>query len=64
VRVEVDPDLCEGHGRCCEQAPEVFAFDDSDVMHIILPKISEDQRLRVEAAVHDCPRQALRLTED
>jgi ferredoxin len=64
VRVEVDRDLCEGHGRCCEQAPEVFTMDDGGVMHIVLPTIPEDQRRRVEAAVRDCPRQALLLTED
>jgi ferredoxin len=64
MRVMVDLDLCEGHGQCCEQAPDVFASDDDDVMHIVSPDISDDQRPRVEAAVLGCPRQALRLTDD
>jgi ferredoxin len=28
MKVHVDPELCQGHGRCYATAPEVFAADD------------------------------------
>ena len=63
MKVIADRDLCEGHARCVEAAPAVFEIDDDDEMHIIDENPGEDQRRGVEAAVANCPRQALSLRE-
>jgi ferredoxin len=63
MKVVVDRDLCEAHGRCVEAAPAVFEIRDDDQMHILNENPGEDQRRAVETAVANCPRQALSLHE-
>ena len=59
MKVVVDRDLCEAHGRCVEAAPAVFEIRDDDQMYILDENPGEDQRQAVETAVANCPRQAL-----
>ena len=63
MKVVVDRDLCEGHARCVEAAPAVFEIDDDDEMRVIDENPGEGQRPGVEAAVSNCPRQALTLRD-
>ena len=63
MKVVVDRDLCEGHARCVAAAPAVFEIDDNDEMRIIDENPGEGQRPAVEAAVANCPRQALTLRD-
>jgi ferredoxin len=63
TRVVVDRDLCEGHARCVETAPEVFEVGDDDYAQVIrqpTPELLE----KVREAVRRCPRMALSLEED
>lgn len=64
MKVIVDPDRCEGHARCVELAPEVFALDDDGYSRVILDYPDEALRPKVEAAVRLCPRQAILLREE
>lgn len=66
-RVEVDLMLCQGHGVCTEECPEVFEVMDVDAGY---PKVNiknetpdDDIIARVQDAVLYCPNQALRLIE-
>jgi len=63
MRVEVDLDLCQGHGMCEMEAPDVFEAR-RDHVEILNPTPDESQRAAVEAAVRFCPTQALRIVED
>lgn len=63
MKVAVDRDLCEGHARCVEAAPAVFEINDDDEMHVLNENPGEEQRRGVEAAVANCPRQALTLQD-
>jgi len=63
MKVAVDRDLCEGHARCVEAAPAVFEINDDDEMHVLNENPGEEQRRGVEAAVANCPRQALSLKD-
>ena len=63
MKVIVDRDLCEGHARCVEAAPGVFEIGDDDEMHIIDENPGEERRRGVEAAIANCPRQALSLQD-
>jgi ferredoxin len=44
-----------------EAAPALFEIDDNEEMRVIEENPSEDLRQKVEAAVANCPRQALSL---
>ena len=63
MRVLVDRDLCQGHGECCAEAPEVFALDDEGSLVVRQPEPPESQRPAVQRAVEYCPTHALRVVE-
>jgi len=59
MKVVVDYDLCEGHGKCEMNAPEVFEVGEDDQSHVLLDDIGEELRPQVERAIRLCPRQAI-----
>ena len=63
MRIEVDLDICQGHGMCQMEAPDVFEAQ-VDHVDILEPQPDESKRAEVEAAVQYCPTHALRIVED
>ena len=67
MRVEVDLLLCQGHGICAEEAPEVFRVVTRegayDRVELIVESPAAGLRERVEAAVRYCPNRVLRLVD-
>lgn len=68
MRVVVDRDLCQGHGMCENEAPEIFRVVESSdgtysQVEILVEQPDETQRPAVEAAVRYCPNRALRIEE-
>lgn len=64
MKVTVDRDLCQGHGVCENEAPEVFSVSKQGVLTIVDESPPESQRRHVETAVGYCPTKALRIEED
>ena len=64
-RICVDMDLCQGHGVCVAEAPEVFEVE-REANKVVLKKRNhgEEQRARVELAVEHCPTRALSIETD
>ena len=63
-RVVVDRDLCQGHGVCESEAPEVFVVErKATTVTVLDPTPPESQRAAVEAAVRYCPTHALSIEE-
>ena len=63
-RIEVDFDLCQGHGVCVSEAPLHFGLDEAAQKVMLLRSDSEidpADRAAVEAAVRYCPARALAL---
>jgi len=64
MRVVVDLDVCEAHGDCVVEAPEVFDLgEEDDVVTVIDPEPGEDLRAKVERAVRSCPVTAITLED-
>ena len=63
MRIVVDLDLCQGHGMCEMEAPEVFEAG-RDRVNLLDEEPDEAQRAAVQAAVRYCPTQALSIVED
>jgi ferredoxin len=65
VRVRVDGDKCQGHGRCYALAPELFESDDFGnavvVGNGVVPEGLED---RARLAVDNCPEYAIEIVDD
>ncbi|WP_067650366.1 ferredoxin [Nocardia harenae] len=59
MKIQVDWDLCEGHGQCEYAAPELFTIDDDGRLEVLDETPGEHQRTAVELAVRRCPVRAL-----
>jgi ferredoxin len=64
MRVVVNLNQCEANALCMGEAPEVFDLNDNDELTLLTEYPDESQRQRVEAAVRQCPRQAISIEED
>jgi ferredoxin len=59
VRVHVDPERCEGHGRCYATAPEVFEADELGSGHEVGDgSVPADLERKARLAVANCPERA------
>ena len=64
MRVRVDRDLCQGHGVCRSEAPEVFEVDRGREQVVLKDeRPPEALRQKVQAAVRFCPTRALSIEE-
>jgi ferredoxin len=61
MRVVVDFDLCESNALCMAAAPEVFEVRDDDFLYVLQDNPPEELRSKVELAVRNCPKQAIKL---
>lgn len=64
MKVVVDRDLCQGHGVCESEAPEVFSVSKQGVLTIVQESPPTSLRVQIEQAVRFCPTAALRIEEE
>lgn len=68
MRVVVDLDLCQGHGVCQEEAPEIFRVverpGDYDRVELITSSPDEGLRAKAEAAARYCPNRVISIVDD
>lgn len=62
VRVEVDPNICEGHGQCNAIAPEVYDLDEGGYCLIHNPEVPPELESQARAGALACPVQAIMVT--
>jgi len=63
VRIVIDAELCQGHGVCESEAPEVFSVSKAGELTVLEPTPPETRRAAVELAVRYCPTHAISLEE-
>ena len=61
--IEVDLDLCQGHGLCVRYAPSVFAFDDdAGQSYPLRASVTSDQDIdAAKLGAGGCPERAITL---
>ena len=65
MRVHVDEERCEGHGRCYALAPEVFEPDEiGDGQAIGDGVVPADLQERARLAAANCPEHAITIEEE
>lgn len=64
MRIVVDRDLCQGHGVCESEAPDVFSVSKKGVLTVVDESPGEERRAMIEQAVAFCPTKALSIEED
>lgn len=64
LRIELNPAVCTGHGRCYALSPEVFAPDDDGDGSVLKQLVeSPDDRAAASTAERNCPEGAITLVE-
>jgi ferredoxin len=63
VKVRIDPERCQGHGRCYDLAPGLFGDDEEGYGQVLGDGvISPDQEDAARRAVANCPERAIEVT--
>ena len=63
MRVTIDANLCEGHGRCYVLSPDVFTADDEGNGEVLARELdSEELIAAAERAAKNCPESAIALS--
>jgi ferredoxin len=65
MKVQINPELCQGHGRCYDLSPSLFGDDEEGYGTVLgdgtVPLGQEDDARR---AVANCPERAVSLIEE
>lgn len=64
MKIKVKWPLCDGNGACALEAPEFFALDDNDQLHLLKEEFDAGSTKQIGAAVSACPKHALSIAED
>ncbi|NUR92467.1 MAG: ferredoxin [Nonomuraea sp.] len=62
MKVRIDTDRCQGHGRCYDLAPELFGEDDEGYGTVLGDgAVAPDKEKAARLAVANCPERAIEL---
>jgi len=65
MKLHIDTDLCQGHGRCYDLAPDLFGEDDEGFGTVLGDGIVPPESEREAAlTVANCPERAISVTEE
>ena len=60
MKVQVDPERCQGHTLCAMIAPDVFTLDDVDGHSTAIDReVPAGQEANAAEAIRSCPEQAI-----
>jgi ferredoxin len=65
VKVQIDSDRCQGHGRCYDLAPDLFGADDEGYGQVLGDGfVSPDREQEARRAAANCPESAVTVLEE
>jgi ferredoxin len=64
VKLRIDSERCQGHGRCYDLVPELFGEDDEGYGTVLgTGVVPPDKAQEARKAVANCPERAINLEE-
>jgi ferredoxin len=65
VKLRIDSERCQGHGRCYDLAPDLFGDDDEGFGQVRGDgTVTPDTERQARLAVANCPERAIELLEE
>ena len=62
MRIHLDDEKCQGHGRCYSLAPELFDSDDlGQSVALVTGELDEEQLVKARLAASNCPEFAIEI---
>jgi len=63
VKIQIDPERCQGHGRCYDLAPSLFGDDEEGYGQVLGDgTVSPEQEREARLAVVNCPEHAIEVS--
>ena len=63
MRIRLDTDACQGHGRCYTLAPTLFDSDDLGHCVLLVDEVPAGHEDEARTGVDNCPEHALTLED-
>ncbi len=64
MKVRIDSEKCQGHGRCYDLAPDLFGDDEEGFGQVLDDgTVTPDNEHQARLAVANCPERAIELIE-
>ena len=63
MKVNVDPDLCNGCGPCVDICPEAFDLNEEGIAMVKMDQISDELQQLCRQAADSCPTEAISIEE-
>jgi ferredoxin len=64
MRIVLDEDRCQGHGRCYSLAPDLFDADDRGHCVLLVTEVPAGLEAQAASGIDNCPELALSLDKD
>ncbi|GAA1001096.1 ferredoxin [Acrocarpospora macrocephala] len=65
MKVKIDSERCQGHGRCYDLAPDLFGADDEGYGQVIGDStVPEGQERATSLAASNCPERAIEILQE
>ncbi len=65
MKLQINPELCQGHGRCYDLAPDLFGDDDEGFGMVLADGVVPPENDReARLAVANSPERAIALVEE
>ena len=62
MKVQIDPERCQGHGRCYDLAPRLFGDDEEGYGQVLGDgTVRPEQEREARLAVVNCPEHAIEV---
>jgi ferredoxin len=65
MKVRINSDVCQGHGRCYDLAPDLFGDDEEGFGQVLGDGVvPPDKEREARLAVANCPERAVEVIEE
>jgi ferredoxin len=65
MKLQINSDVCQGHGRCYDLAPGLFGEDEEGFGQVLGDgTVPPDKEREARLAVANCPERAIELREE
>ncbi len=65
MKVRIDHDVCQGHGRCYDLAPDLFGDDEEGFGQVLGDGVVPPEKEReARLAIANCPERAIEVIEE
>ena len=62
MKIHLDADRCQGHGRCYTIAPDLFTYDDNgQAVVVVTDELTDEQVPKAQLAANNCPEYAIEV---